>query len=160
MTDAEHNPERLTMVRHGYGFTLIELMIVIVVVAIFAGIGYPSFQQLLASQRVRAASSSLYDSMMMARSEALKRNANASFVIADLANGWSVQVDGQDIHLQEPLGGLSFNPSAPTIQYGPTGRLISGANTAITVTATGTSVKRCVRLDTTGRPRLTDGECS
>ncbi|WP_169257652.1 GspH/FimT family pseudopilin [Aromatoleum toluvorans] len=141
------------------GFSLVELMIAVAVLAILAAIGYPSFQDLLASQRVRAASSALYDSMLVARSEALQRNANATFVIADLATGWSVQVGGNDVHAQSALPGLSFNPSAPAIAYGPTGRLITGANTAITVSASGTSTQRCIRLDTTGRPRLSEGAC-
>lgn len=141
------------------GFTLVELMVTIAVLAILAGIGYPSFQELLASQRVRAASSSLYDSLLAARSEALMRNANATFVVTDLAAGWSVQVGGAEVHAQSALPGLSFNPSSPAIAYGPTGRLTAGANTAITVSASGTSAQRCIRLDTTGRPRLSEGAC-
>lgn len=140
------------------GFNLLELIVTVAIVGILAGIGFPSFQELLASQRVRAGSSALYDSMIIARSEALKRNSSASFVIA--ASGWSVQVDGENVHVQEALSGLSFDPATATVQYGPTGRLTSGANTAITVAGTGTSVERCIRLDTTGRPRTTAGACS
>lgn len=141
------------------GVTLLELMITVAVLAVIAGIGYPSFQELLASQRVRAASSALYDSMLTARSEALKANAPATFVITDLAAGWTVQVSGNVVHSQSALPGLTFSPAAPAIQYGATGRLVSGANTAITVSAAGTSTQRCIRLDTTGRPRLSSEAC-
>ena len=144
------------------GFSLIELMIVVAILGIVAAIGYPSFQELLASQRVRAASSAFYDSLLVARSEALKSNATASFAMtgSDLANGWTIQVGGQDVHSQSALAGLNFSPANPTIVYGATGRLTSGANTAITVSTTGTNVKRCIRLDPAGRPRLTEGACS
>ncbi|NMG27359.1 GspH/FimT family pseudopilin [Aromatoleum evansii] len=144
------------------GFSLIELMVVVAILGIVAAIGYPSFQELLASQRVRAASSALYDSMLVARSEALKSNATASFALtgSDLAKGWTIQVGGQAVHSQSALAGLSFSPANPTIVFGATGRLTSGANTAITVSTSGTNVKRCIRLDTTGRPRLTEGACS
>lgn len=144
------------------GFSLIELMIVIAIAAILAAIGYPAFQDLLASQRVRAASSALYDSMLVARSEALKNNASASFVLSggDLANGWTIRIGTQDVHSQSALIGLSFSPANPVIVYGATGRLSSGANAAITVSTTGTNIKRCIRLDTAGRPRLTEGACS
>lgn len=153
--------DRLKAPARTAGFSLIELMIVVSILAIVAGIGYPSFQELLASQRVRAAASALYDSMLVARSEALKSNASASFVVSggDLAKGWAIQVGGVDVHSQSALAGLSFNPAAPAIVYGSTGRLTSGANTAITVSSSGTNVKRCIRLDTTGRPRLTEGAC-
>ncbi|SIQ28748.1 type IV fimbrial biogenesis protein FimT [Aromatoleum tolulyticum] len=154
--------DRLNAQACSAGFSLIELMIALAILAILTTIGYPSFQELLASQRVRAASSALYDSMVVARSEALKNNANASFALSgsDLAKGWTIQVGGQDVHSQSALAGLSFTPANPTIVYGTTGRLISGANTAITISTTGTNVQRCIRLDTTGRPRLTEGACS
>lgn len=160
--DTTNVRDRLSTQSRSAGFSLVELMIVVAIAAIVAAIGYPSFQELLASQRVRTASSTLYDSMVVARSEALKNNANASFALSgsDLANGWTIQVGGQDVHSQSALAGLSFNPANPVIVYGTTGRLISGANTAITVSTTGTNVKRCIRLDTTGRPRLTEGACS
>ena len=153
---------RLNAPARSAGFSLVELMIAVAILGIVTAIGYPSFQELLASQRVRAASSALYDSMLVARSEALKSNASASFALSgsDLANGWTIQVGGQDVHSQSALAGLGFSPANPTIVYGATGRLTSGANTSITVSTSGTNVKRCIRLDTTGRPRLSEGACS
>ncbi|NMG74525.1 GspH/FimT family pseudopilin [Aromatoleum diolicum] len=161
MTTVRRAREHGTDVIRVQGFSLIELMVTIAILAIVAGIGYPSFQGLLATQRVRAAASALYDSMIIARSEALKNNANATFAVAgsDLSKGWTVQVGAQSVHSQSPLAGLSFSPANPAITYGATGRLIAGANAAITVTASGTDVQRCIRLDTTGRPRLTEGAC-
>jgi type IV fimbrial biogenesis protein FimT len=160
--DTMNTRDRLKVPVRRAGFSLIEMMMVVAILAIVSAIGYPSFQELLASQRVRTASSALYDSFMIARSEALKNNANASFALSgsDLAKGWAVQVGGQDVHSQSAFSGLSFSPANPTITYGATGRLISGAGTAITVSTAGTDVKRCIRLDTTGRPRLSEGACA
>ncbi|WP_332671270.1 GspH/FimT family pseudopilin [Aromatoleum sp.] len=141
------------------GFSLVELMVTVAVIGILAGVGYPSFQELLASQRVRVATSALYDSLLIARSEALKRNIATQFVTDNLAEGWSIDAGGRDVHSQGPLTALTFEPHAPAIQYGPTGRLAVGAATEIEVTAAGTSAVRCIRLDTTGRPRLAEGSC-
>ena len=142
-----------------HGFSLVELMVTVAVIGIVAGIGYPSFQELLAAQRVRAASSALYDSLLIARSEALKRNVATQFVSANLTAGWTINAAGQNVHTQGPLPALTFEPHDPPIEYGPTGRLAVGTNTEIEVTAAGTASVRCIRLDTTGRPRLSKGAC-
>lgn len=146
------------------GFSLIELMIAVAILAIVAAIGYPSFQGLLASQRVRAAEAALYESLLIARSEALKNRANASLVTTGLTSGWSVQVGGQEVHSQSALAGVSFSPSTPNIVYDATGRL--GVGTAllpitVTVTGTGTAAKLCIELrDQTGSvKRKKEGAC-
>jgi type IV fimbrial biogenesis protein FimT len=54
------------------GFTLIELMIVIVLVAIFITVGVPSFQNLVSDNRLSTQANSLISSLQLARSEALK----------------------------------------------------------------------------------------
>lgn len=54
------------------GFTLIELMIVIVLVAIFITVGVPSFQNLVSDNRLSTQANSVVSSLQLARSEALK----------------------------------------------------------------------------------------
>lgn len=54
------------------GFTLIELMIVIVLVAIFITVGVPSFQNLVSDNRLSTQTNRLVSSLQLARSEALK----------------------------------------------------------------------------------------
>ena len=56
------------------GFTLIELMMVILVSAILAMIAIPSFQELLAKSRVNGSVNLLTTSFDLARSEALSKN--------------------------------------------------------------------------------------
>lgn len=139
------------------GYTLLELMITVAIVAIVAGIAYPSMQDLLASQRVRAASSALYESLIAARGEAVKRNATVSFVTDDLATGWSVQAAGVELLAQSPMGGVTFTPSAPTIEVNARGRIT--ANAVVEITATETATVMCVQMLATGRISEQKGEC-
>uniref|UniRef100_UPI00300CC2E1 pilus assembly FimT family protein n=1 Tax=Pseudomonas aeruginosa TaxID=287 RepID=UPI00300CC2E1 len=60
------------------GFSLIELMMVLVLVAIFASIAVPSFNALIERNRIQTASEELYSLLQYARSEAVNRHANVS----------------------------------------------------------------------------------
>ncbi|PVZ70298.1 GspH/FimT family pseudopilin [Pelagibaculum spongiae] len=59
------------------GFTLIELMIVIALVGILAGVAIPSFQSFMVGNRIKTTVSDLKTDFRLARSEAMK---NASVV--------------------------------------------------------------------------------
>jgi type IV fimbrial biogenesis protein FimT len=70
------------------GFTLIELMVVIALVAILASMAVPSYRSFLINQQLSSASSDFLVSMMQARSEALRLGQTVALVPADGAN-WS-----------------------------------------------------------------------
>ncbi len=59
------------------GFTLIELMVVLVVAAVLQSLAAPAVSAMLDSVRVTSAVNSLFSSFLLARSEAIKRNAHA-----------------------------------------------------------------------------------
>ena len=82
-----------------HGFSLIELMVVVAIVAILASIAGPAFQEMLQKNRLTAASSALQASLNLARSEAIKRGPDAKVTLAanttagSWSNGWTVFVD-------------------------------------------------------------------
>jgi type IV fimbrial biogenesis protein FimT len=78
------------------GFTLIELMVVIALIAIIAGLAAPDFQRMIARQRLNVTTSDLLVSVTQARGEAIKNNRQAivqPLVSTDWSRGWRVYVD-------------------------------------------------------------------
>lgn len=94
--------------RHNLGFTLIELMITLSVLAILLGIATPNFQSLVRNGRLTATTNDLVSALAVARSEAVKRatrvtvcksaNTDAASPTCSTAaswqDGWIVFVDG------------------------------------------------------------------
>ena len=78
------------------GFTLIELMVVVALIAIVLGLAAPSFQKTIAQQKLSTAASELLVSVMTARSEAIKNNqqtAVSPLVADNWAKGWQIYID-------------------------------------------------------------------
>jgi type IV fimbrial biogenesis protein FimT len=62
------------------GFTAIELMVTVAVLAVLAGIAAPSFNPIIERWRVRQASEELQSTFYFARSEAIKRGGNVTIL--------------------------------------------------------------------------------
>jgi type IV fimbrial biogenesis protein FimT len=89
------------------GFTLIEFLVVLAVVAIALGVGVPAFTAVAANQRMSTATNDLVVSLRAARSQALMRRApvalcptpdgaGACVAGGNLGLGWTVFVDRDD----------------------------------------------------------------
>lgn len=68
------------------GFTLVELLITIAVVAITLGIGVPSFQEMTVRNRLMTQTNEILTAINLARSEAVKRNRTVTLCRADDAS--------------------------------------------------------------------------
>ncbi len=155
-----------TLRRRTGGFTLIELVTVITIMAVLAGLAAPSFSSFIANQRIRNTSFDLMAALMLARSEAVTRNGNVSFVKAgdEWSAGWKVQVGGNDILNQQALNNLSITDSASlgTITYGKDGRTSTGSTRFTIAPASEMSgvSSRCISISTSGLPSSRVGACS
>ncbi|MGU5595079.1 GspH/FimT family pseudopilin [Aeromonas sanarellii] len=79
------------------GFTLLELMTAVALVAILVAVAIPSYQSLRQEQMVRAATQAVYTDMMLLKSEAVKRNKNLSLNVfnSGLSNWcYRIAIDG------------------------------------------------------------------
>src|SRR6186997_2260867 len=74
------------------GFTMVELLTVMSILVIILGVMAPSFSEFLAAQQAKGLSYDLTGDLMLARNEALKRNASVTISRggASWAQGWSV----------------------------------------------------------------------
>jgi len=91
-------------IRKNSGFTLIEMIVTVTIVAIFASIALPSFSQLIKSNRVSTSTNEFVSALVLARSEALKRSRNVRVCTSsnltscsgsetDFSKGWIVEAD-------------------------------------------------------------------
>jgi type IV fimbrial biogenesis protein FimT len=167
----------LRKIRVPHGFTLIEILIVIVIAGVLATLAAPSFREYIFNQKIRNASFDLIASLSYARSEAITRNAAVDIVpvsISNWANGWSVRtlVGGTDTALrtQGAYQGLSITDvDAPTkLIYGKDGRLSSVAvdtdvrTFAATInlpTPLAGVTSRCISVQLIGAAKSTMGDC-
>jgi type IV fimbrial biogenesis protein FimT len=67
------------------GFTLLETMIVLAIVAILVAAAVPNVLAWLSNYRLKAAASDLYANMQKAKSEALKRNCDVGITFSTVA---------------------------------------------------------------------------
>lgn len=80
------------------GFTIIELIVALAILAILVGLATPSFQRAIAQQRLRGVADEIRMALTLARSEAIKRNASVSILpqaSGDWGAGWCVLSPGE-----------------------------------------------------------------
>lgn len=85
----------MTIPSRSAGFTLIELMMVVAILAIVMSIGVPSFNTMIKNNRLTAASNDIAGALHFARSEAVRRGRDVQVesLDNDLANGLRVWFD-------------------------------------------------------------------
>jgi type IV fimbrial biogenesis protein FimT len=125
-----------------HGFTLVEVLAVLAVVAILVGIATPTLRQFSANSRTAAATNSLVTALATARSEAIRQSKPVSVCSssdqltcansADWSTGWIVFADGSgtagvldpgDTLLQSwpAPGNMTVNASDKFLQYNARG---------------------------------------
>ena len=137
------------------GFTVIELLVAVMILAILATIAAPNMTAFILSTRVRGAATDLYSALIFARSEAIKRNANIDIVpISAWQGGWQVKAGATVLTQQDAYPtNLSIVGPAGTITYQRNGRLSGNATATFTISApSNTTVKtKTVSVDLGGR---------
>jgi type IV fimbrial biogenesis protein FimT len=142
------------------GFTLIELMIVVSILAVLASLAAPSMSKLIATQRLRSAAGDMHLALVKARSEAVKRNRDVTISPAggNWAAGWSIldPDGGAALDVRGPRSSVTVTTSATSVIFRATGRA-SAAVPQFVFSSSGTDVVRCISADPSGRPYVKEG---
>lgn len=146
------------------GFSLVELLIAIVIVAILAAVAVPSYREFVAGQRIKTASFDIMAVLTLARSEAIKRNLDILVTPATggWANGWTVAASGAAaLNQQNALPGITITCAGgcpDPVTYTANGRLAAAVN-PFQISSGASAQIRCISIDLSGRANARAGGC-
>lgn len=158
-----------TITTRSRGFTLIELMIGLVLVAILLGIGLPSFRSFILNQQLRATTSDLRMALTLARSEAVKRNRMVELQASDEGEGWgsgwsipSPNVGDGDLLSHQQKGDITIatEPDVDSVDFTPMGRAVGAVAFTVSVGPPGSNVQGCMQIALDGRIESSEGVCA
>jgi type IV fimbrial biogenesis protein FimT len=158
------------------GFTLVELMVTIAVAAILLALAVPSFYEMSLNSKLKSAANDLAASALLARSEAIKRNATVQLCVSTNGTacttgsweaGWIV-VSGTEVlqYRQAAPSGFKVLANRASITFQPSGIGATPGDFSAKVCRATPSVgarERIVDISPTGRPSVTQsatGVCS
>ncbi|HZX80412.1 MAG TPA: GspH/FimT family pseudopilin [Lysobacter sp.] len=155
------------------GFTLIELMVAIAIVAILAAIAFPSFQYTIRSSRVATTTNQLIAAVALARTEAIRSTRGGGVCVSgdgascgtgtNWNSGWMVWADrngngtfdsGEELRYMQGNPKLVVGGPAAVLQFDSRGRLNSVQQFSIQPDACdGKALRRVLALGPTGQVR-------
>lgn len=93
--------------RRSGGFTLVELMITVAVLAVGLALAAPNLTSLIANYRLHSAAEGVINGLNYARAEAVRRNSPVSFTLDAGGSGWAVAQVAPATTLQARANGES-----------------------------------------------------
>lgn len=155
----------VTIIGHNRGFTLIEMMVVISILAILAAVALPSFNDAILTTKLRTYTNSLVSTVYLARGEAIKQNTQVTLCVSTdgvncgsggWENGWIV-LSGTTVLLRQqavPTGyKITESSGLTSLIFQPTG--IGATQAALTTCRATPSVGRqeqVLSISATGKP--------
>ncbi|WP_287029017.1 GspH/FimT family pseudopilin [Pseudomonas sp. UBA6310] len=130
------------------GFTLIELMIVVVLLGIFASIAVPSFSRLVENNRLQSSASELYRLLMSAREDAITKRV--SVTVSQSGSSWKAAQGGSDTRSISIPASVTATPenSVTSVVFKPDG---TAATMVVNFASTNATIKYIIKTDLPGR---------
>ncbi len=139
------------------GFTLIEAMVVVALVAILAALAMPSFNSAIANHRVKSTAQELQTLLQFARAEAVYKRKEVT-VVPNSGQKWQAKDSASVLREAALSDGVSVSPaSANGVVFSVEGQAKPASGTApykISVSATNASRVQCLSVIGTGLVRL------
>lgn len=163
------------------GFTLLELMVTVAIMAILLAIALPSFQSSLRSNRAATATNEMMASLSLARSEAIKNkgggavcpSSSGTACVGNWSDGWLVWADANgnsaldagETVLRYSQGNprLTVNNSDATVAFDPRGRSRAAGNQTLTLRPDecgSQPLQRTLTVNASGQVTTVKGACS
>lgn len=171
------------------GFTLIEMMVVIVLLAICATVSAPVFVAWRVRDQIDARANAMLGTLAYARNEAIRRHARITVCrvdtarnclatakacpsgLADWSCGWAVMIERAGayvpLRIQPAVDAISIASSLTAVTFSPpAGQTIGSlrnfefAPRTASAAQRGTAWRRCIRIAAGGRARISDGACA
>lgn len=157
--------------KNAFGFTLVELLIVMAIAAILAVVGVPSMWNFIQNTRTTAQANELVTAINLARSEAVKRGEDIEVCASNdgatcdgnWTDGWIVrEATGGNAVIREwdalPAS-ASINDNGTSVTFSARG----GVDNSLDLTlkfdgCTGTEERR-IRVNAAGRPSVVRQDC-
>ncbi len=155
------------------GFTLIELMVTITVLAIITSIAAPSFSSMLRENRIAATTNELRGAIQLARSEAVKRHQDVIVCRRNSAGnncengtnwstGWLIRQSGGDIiKVWVSVPDLAMTGPEAGVTFRASGLSAASATQSFAVASSSCTgqQKRTLNVSATGQTTLAKVNC-
>ena len=146
------------------GFTLIELLVVVTLAAVLLGLAIPSFREFTATQRVKEAAFDFAAAMLLARSEAIKRNTSVTMSqgAGGWGSGWTIAAGGTTLATKDAKAPVTVtpvpDPATASVTFQGSGRIASPVR--FQFETANTPQVRCLSVSATGLTSTTTASCS